>query len=560
MQSILSKARASSIIAAVVFLLFAYFLANAVAQLSGNFSLGMLARTAIPIAAIAVVLLLVAVSKGMPIGAPNFSLKHVLAVSGIALPATAFVLAASAFDPTLFLIIGGVAAAFVISAYLCLTSRGTYALVIFLLIFPLLSYLEYYFVPISELKIGPFAVTPSILYIVFLCLLIPLTLKRGEGSRTFGSLAIPVASGAFVLVSFLSSLVSTDPLRSLGGFWLEVLAPFLMLPVVLRFAKTERDVATLAWALLAMVAGITFITLYFFGRYFGMGRYTSVYDLGSILLFANMHGPHLALMILMAFPLGIAMLSTDIKGRLKALITVALGLLIAGLLLSFNRTGVFAAGLSNSIFFFNVRSRRLLLTGVVLFLGLSLISSPFLRDIVLYRFRNVERIGDIFQDTSLRYRTYGWVAALKMVRDYPAWGIGFGLWMEYIPRYGRFQPVVTGSKGQRDSGYIGDAHNYYLFLASSAGVPALLAWLSLLALVLREGVYVIARSRDPAAHQLALGAVAGMIGVIFASLFEGGMHTGVFIGMGIVFWTLVGLIVVLGGLTKTQESGEAART
>ncbi|MBI2910169.1 MAG: O-antigen ligase family protein [Chloroflexi bacterium] len=548
MQGITSGLGASRLLAAGIFVVLAYFIASAVSQLSSSFSLGMLARSAIPIGVIAFVLVLVLTSRETWFAAPSLSLGRMLVVASASLPAAAFVLAASMFDPTLFIIISGVFAALLVSLYFLLTSRGVSSVMVLCLAFPFLSYLEHLFPSFREFRIGPFAVTPSISFVVALGALIPLSLRR-EQRGGVGSTPILVAALAFVFSSLLASLISADISQSLGEFWLEVLAPFLIFPVILWFARDQRDLLTLVGSLFAMVTGITFISVYFVARYIGT-RYTTIYDAYSMPLFANINSGSLALMILMGLPLGIALLCSTKKRAIAASISGGIIFLIAGLFLTFNRSAVGLMVIAQSLFLFKKRPRKILLAGAVASLLLSMLFLPLVQRVVFHRFQNIGNLASLLEDSSLTYRMNAWAGAIGIIRDYPVWGIGYGQWTRFVPQYGQYQLVRIGLTENREIGYAVDPHNYYLLVASSAGLVGLTAWLCLLALLVREALYVAKRSLSPALSNLALGALAGLLGMALLSFLGGGMHEGVFIGMGIIFWALVGIISVLGALTR----------
>lgn len=541
--------RSRIFIAAGIFLLFTYFLASAVVQISSSLSLGSIARAVVPLGVIGAILLMLTASRGMVVGGSTLSVGRVLALLVVSLVATLFAIAASLFDPTVFMVLLGVSAAFLLSAYFQLSGRGIYAIIIFFLMFPLLSYLEYIFVPLQHLAVGPFAVTPSIVFILSLCSLLPLAIQKSTGFT--GSKSLLLVSGCFVLLSVFSSLVSSDPFKSLGDVWLEVIVPFLMFPLTLLFVRDKKDFLALNKALFAMVLGVTLICVYFLWRYLG-SRYASFYDFYGMPLFADISSGSLALMIVMVLPLGIGMLPGAPKWTRRLLIA-GLGALLFAMVLTFVRTALFATGVSSAALLFQARLRKVLLSGLSLLLLVSLIFSAFLADFLSFRYHGFPSPLDLLHDTSLTYRTYAWEAAERMLVDYPVSGIGFGLWKDYIPQYGRFQPVRVALTDEYKDGYIVDPHNYYLQIASSAGLPALTAWIGLIVALFFKLVRVARNAESRQTRELAVAALAALTALVFFNFFGGGMHQGVFLGMGIVFWTLVGMIGRLGGPAAVED-------
>jgi O-antigen ligase len=198
-------------------------------------------------------------------------------------------------------------------------------------------------------------------------------------------------------------------------------------------------------------------------------------------------------------------------------------------------------------------------TIVVILILIFALYKPILSDYVFYRFRDVRSFNDLIYDSSVQARWEGVKAALGMVKDHPLLGIGVGMWKDYVPYYAKMQNVVTGIEWDGEYnyglGYIEDAHSLQLQVAADSGIPAFIAWMSLLIMLFREGFYVLSKSSDQFRYHIALGAVSSLITFVVISIF-GGLDLRLFLGAHFMFWIIVAIIVKLKTLERVIQETE----
>ncbi len=122
-------------------------------------------------------------------------------------------------------------------------------------------------------------------------------------------------------------------------------------------------------------------------------------------------------------------------------------------------------------------------------------------------------------------------AGWEMVRAAPLLGVGTG---NYAIAYPSFA-VGAWYAGR------GHAHNYYLHIAAEAGIIGLLAYLSLIGMVVRQMVCALRRATDPVLHSTAVGGCGIIAAVAGHNLFEN-LHV---LNFGIqlaVMWAIMGAI------------------
>jgi O-antigen ligase/Tfp pilus assembly protein PilF len=192
---------------------------------------------------------------------------------------------------------------------------------------------------------------------------------------------------------------------------------------------------------------------------------------------------HFAGLLAMIFPLAISgtfLGSPLVSSRWSNGYRIACGVtsfvLMAAILMSQSRAGWMALALGVILVMFltsgkeegkerSVRSRRIALVGasVMLVLAMSFIGTSG-RDQVTARVQY-----SIEGDAGLPDRTSGWAHGLKVVEDFPAFGMGLRTWPELFTRY-RARPWSEL--------YLSAAHNDYLQMIAETGIVGLMlaAW------------------------------------------------------------------------------------
>jgi len=130
-------------------------------------------------------------------------------------------------------------------------------------------------------------------------------------------------------------------------------------------------------------------------------------------------------------------------------------------------------------------------------------------------------------DTSSARRIEAWRGAWAMIKDKPLFGVGYGLFPYFLPRY------------NPKAGYM-DAHNSYFIIAAEQGVPTLLVFLLIVFMLIRYSYRVYKRSNDKFYKAVALGFLGGLTGLLMANMFGSRLNT---LEISGYFWMLAGIIM-----------------
>ena len=286
----------------------------------------------------------------------------------------------------------------------------------------------------------------------------------------------PVLWAALIYVGWrvLSSLTGPTPVNSLWTIredWLFLIVPLTLL-VVRKAASAEKIVGALSFGL--VLAGVYGVVQHFTGWYFfHEGSLHHVRD--NFRLSGNFSHPLTYGYYVVVSTL---FLSSYLLGRLQKLrgwqlylplLAVLAGLAAAGLC---NSRGPFLALGVGLALLGIVHKRVWLAVGIVVVLAVGAIAlSPGMATEFEDRF-----VKDLSTEKPIS-RSYIWGIALEIVRDEPILGTGPG---NFGPAYIDHLPE-DAPPGERK----GHAHNDYLQVAATVGIPGLLLYLVLWAMVLR---------------------------------------------------------------------------
>lgn len=138
---------------------------------------------------------------------------------------------------------------------------------------------------------------------------------------------------------------------------------------------------------------------------------------------------------------------------------------------------------------------------------------------------------------SARSRLVVWRGAFEMIKDYPVFGVGYGLFPYLIPYY-------------TPTGKIIDAHNTYLIIAAEMGIPTLIMFLMIFVVLIKNARFLYRKSKDKFIRSLALGVLAGVFGLLVVNIFGSRMNSE---EVSAYFWILAGL-VMRGVLIENADS------
>ena len=130
-----------------------------------------------------------------------------------------------------------------------------------------------------------------------------------------------------------------------------------------------------------------------------------------------------------------------------------------------------------------------------------------------------QRFASAFMPIHNQERLHIWQAGWDAIRDHPWWGIGARNRAEVMPRY---REAITKRSGYRYiTGLESNLHNNYLEIWLSGGIFALLSYLLIWVLLLKQNWTLLRKTRDWTFYPcLLLGGTAGILGFLVAGFFE----------------------------------------
>ena len=199
------------------------------------------------------------------------------------------------------------------------------------------------------------------------------------------------------------------------------------------------------------------------------------------------------------------------------------------------------------------RSKTLFIVSATVLLLLTTIFSKFLPETVQYNFQRTFEAeltvgagtgvaGSL--ETSAASRVEIWKGGLQMIREHPLVGTGFGAFPFFISQY--------ISDASLESLHRRDAHNTYLLIAAEMGLPAFIAFLVVLGAIFRMAWQVYRNTEDPFLRGIALGFIAGFIGLLTANIFGSRFNSNSFEMVG-YFWVLAAMMSKLRLLEGGQD-------
>jgi len=180
-------------------------------------------------------------------------------------------------------------------------------------------------------------------------------------------------------------------------------------------------------------------------------------------------------------------------------------LLFLSVLVSFTRSIWLATVISAGYLVWQWHKR--LLAAAPVLLAAALIVSPAA---VRHRVESMTRAN---ADSSTSARVIMWRTGLRMIRDHPVLGLG----PERVgPEFHRYLPADVKVL---PAAYYGHLHNLYIHYAAERGLPAMIAVLWLLGLILRDHVRAL-RSAAPEDRFILYATIAGTLGIMAGGFFE----------------------------------------
>lgn len=558
---------AEGMLSTILLFLFIYSFGKGIIQAAGGVSLGVLFRIFLPSGfyfSLFVFFSLIDLKEIKSLlNLRDITFKQFVSIAAIALLlAYLIIIEGSNYGFTASIIGMIIMIGFFTSIYFIIVGNASTGVAIFLLTFPFLSYFEYYYsyryAFFKGIEWGPIIVTPTITFLLLLFFASMIAKSREGMIREFKPMVVK-AIFIFIFIVFIASLFSIRPILSTRYFILTWIYPLILFVIILRSIHTTNDIKVLAHSTIACICLISFFSLYFFlRRSEGMVELQNIY--GSVLATHITSGTW-GQMTAMSIPLSIVLFSLS-KRRGKIAYLLVIAFLFLSLVLSFSRGAMAAIIIALAILLKKKELRKVVIAVVAILILTLVLHKSLLSNYILYRFKNIRSFNDLVYDSSVQARWEGAKAALGMVKDYPLFGIGTGMWKDYVSHYAKMQRVVIGTKWggkyEYGLGYIEDAHSLQLQVAVDSGIPGFITWIFLLAMVFKEAFYVLYKSRDHFRCHLMFGAFSSLVFFVVMSIF-GGFDLRLFLGTHFLFWIVVAIIVKLKYLELQSQGNNVAQ-
>lgn len=320
-------------------------------------------------------------------------------------------------------------------------------------------------------------------------------------------------------------------------------------PIFLYFLvlNTVKDRATIKNVALIIMTATVVVSLMAIYDYMNVGNVSSLEKarIGGIADQPNMLAAFFNYYMLL--PLGFFLM--NLHDKRYWVLLVPLALCVRGIMVTFSRGGYLglAVGIYAVMFFKSKKAFAFLLLATAFIYFFPQVLPAGIRYRMGQTFVKNDNYSSIASapieqnlEDSSKKRVEIWKGAVEMIKDYPIFGIGYGLFSRRIPEY-------------YEGGRI-DAHNTYLIIAAEMGIPELLIFLWIVWIVFWQTWKLYTTTKDPFAKALALGHFGGIFGLLLSNMFGSRLDSQ---EISSYFWIIAALIVRLRIIDR-QEAEQAA--
>ena len=367
----------------------------------------------------------------------------------------------------------------------------------FILLFMLPCSIEYYFpnglatdLPTEPLMAGLMLVTVTLLFF-----------RKATLPDRFLSHPLVLILLLHLFWIFICALNSDMPVYSFKVFLAKIwyFVPFTLLTAIV--VKRRADVKMMFWCIFIPLLILVMISV---ARHGILYKFSFQEINKCVVPYFRNHVNYAAMMSIF-FPFILWAVTWYKKGFLRSLLIFAVIVFIAAVYLSYTRTAMLAIlGMIPCYFMIRWRFTKVAIAGfiVVASLGVSwlfydnhyLRFSPTYED-TIYHDDFTSHLTSTFEgkDVSSMERVYRWVAAVRMSRERPYFGVGSGNFFNYYKKYTvlEFETYISDNE-ERST-----VHNYYLLMLVEQGWMGLIIFLGLTFAVFLYGERTYFRMDNP---------------------------------------------------------------
>lgn len=218
------------------------------------------------------------------------------------------------------------------------------------------------------------------------------------------------------------------------------------------------------------------------------------------------HPNQLGAYMVLALPVTIV-LAAELRGWLRLVMVLSIGLDVAGLTLTLARAAIIGAGVAAVVLLLWPAYRRVMLTGIAVVALILVVNPKTIQtgevQTLTARLSTVQNLS-----SSIGGRPLVWAATPRIIADHPLIGIGQGNF-----------PIVSAAYGILDvgGGQFDHAHNVPLTIAAETGLLGLVAFLWFCGAIAIDGARTVIRGKGSTA-KFALALMAAYAGTALMSL------------------------------------------
>ena len=459
------------------------------------------------------------------------------------------------YVPVIIFVIGSL----IISCYCMTSEKRLYGIVMLMAAIPFLFFIqrEHGRIGFGYLTISELTIPLSVIYLIIIFLFFLLAnnstrvMSVSRNARYFLSLF-----GVFAIASIFPIIFSKDPFHSFVYYFLTLIIPFVYFYILLKSINSINDVKIFITALIFSIFLYQFFAFYYRYQIIGVESITAGFTgmEGVKFLWTGLSLPLIPLIV----PLQIAMYNLH-TGWKRTVFGSSFLFLLVLLFLENSRTAVVGVLVCFFVFFYynRVKTGKNILFPLagLLSVALFLIYFPVVFEFLqVFRFINVLPLllsGESL-DVISSNRVDIWHAAINMIRDFPIFGIGPGMWNVYIPQYSLDPYYYQDAFGVLIRYYASDSHNFYLLVWLDYGLIGFLCILSILYKIVKISLSTIKKSSSIFILQLSVGAFASVLSWIIMSFLAMKFMSDEML-YPIVFWSLITIILKLNEFNFTNR-------
>lgn len=358
---------------------------------------------------------------------------------------------------------------------------------------------------------------------------------------------ISVGIALFLVADLLSALNSGNLANGIKIVFFHLLAVSVFF-VIINSVRVQKDIELIVNAIILMVV-LSFIMNLYLNRTMGYGNmnFSDLFEMRTRLGKAYIVQNIFAQILVMVIPLCSTAVILTTNRFLGGFRMVSFFVTILILFLTFSRNGWLTFIISHILLLAQKRVKILLMFLTFVFLLLWFVYPTNFQELVLKR-----NPKDVWYSTPIQARIAAWRASVGMFKDHPIFGVGLN---QFELHYGKYGPLYfTGVGEDRALAGLISAHNFYLNVLAESGIFGFVSLIYLIWCVSRACYHLIVVTKGHALRNAFMGIIVGIVAFFVFSLFGGkGFSFDNFIIPGIIFWTLVGLVVAQYRIITCRE-------